>query len=55
MKLKQVTLLKDGEPRCFCWCPASQVKSFQLALGLLCKLAARFGVCYQFESKDIEL
>ncbi len=55
MKLKQVTLLKDGEPQCFCWLPISQVQRFELLLGKLCRFAARFQFNVQFESKDIEV
>lgn len=55
MRLKQVTLFMDGEPQCFCWLPASQVRRFVLLLGSLCKFAARFQFNVQFESKDIEL
>ena len=55
MKLKQVTLLKDVEPQCFCWLPISQVQRFELLLGKLCRFAARFQFNVQFESKDIEV
>lgn len=55
MKLQEFTLLKNGEPQCFCWCPPSQVQRFQLVIGHLCKLAVRFGFNYQFESKIIEI
>ena len=55
MKLQEFTLFKNGEPVCFCWCPASQVQRFQLIIGHLCKLAAHIGFNYQFESKTIEI
>lgn len=55
MIVKQVTLFKDGEPQCFCWLPATQVRRFVLLLGSLCKFAARFQFNVQFEYKDIEI
>lgn len=55
MKLTKITLYKDGQEQCFCWCPYSQTDRLILLLTKVFRIVARFGSNYQFDHENIEI